>query len=74
MKHTTEYLFGKKKEEYEPTLSELAILRIADAEALMRELARQRDRTPTEEMSLLIERYQAVAKAREHWKAIFNEE
>lgn len=63
----TEYLFGHTRDRYEPELTRLATLRIADATLLMKRLAQHK-------CSANIKRYQAVEKAKHFWELILQEE
>jgi len=74
MKHSTEYLFDKPRSAYEPEVTVLATARIADGKALMKRLARAKDRASLGEIPKLIERYQAAEEAVKHWTKILNEE
>jgi len=74
MKNSTLYLFGKPKSAYQPHLTLLAKSRIQDANHLMKELAKQRDLVPRDEIKALIKRYQAVEEAKKWWEKILNEE
>ena len=74
MRHSTEYLFGKPRSAYEPHLSLLAKRKIIDAKFVLQEISKSKDTVPKEEIPALIERYQAVEKAKEHWEAILLEE
>ena len=73
MRHSTEYLFGKPRSVYEPHLSLLAKRKIIDAKFVLQEISKSKDTVPKEEIPALIERYQAVEKAKEHWEAILEE-
>ena len=73
MRHSTEYLFGKPRNAYEPHLSLLAKRKIIDAKFVLQEISKSKDTVPKEEIPALIERYQAVEKAKEHWEAILEE-
>ncbi len=68
MKNTTEYLFDRPAETYEPHLTILASRRVADATVLLSKLAGLRETTAPEDMDALIERYQAVEKAKLWWQ------
>ena len=74
MKHDTLYLFGKPKSAYQPHITILAKRRIIDAEFVLKEISRAKDTVPKEEIPALIERYQAVESARNHWQNILLEE
>ncbi len=67
---SSEYLWGKPKEEYEPEQSTLANKKIKDGKAMLKTLAGIRDQTPADELPALIERYTSVAKAVEHWQLL----
>ena len=67
----TEYLFGKKKEAYE-CLEQTAKDRIADATALLRELALQKKHT--KHIDALMKRYREVEEARVIWQKILEVE
>ena len=68
----TEYLFGKHKDSYQPHLTLVASRRIVDAQILMKKLSKQKE--TTDDVEALIERYQAVAKAKKFWEEILAEE
>ena len=67
----TEYLFGKKKEEYE-CLEQIARERIADATALLRELAQEKKHT--KHIDALMQRYREIEEARVIWQKILEVE
>jgi len=73
MKHSTEYLFDRPRDDYEPVITILAKMRIDDGRKLMSKLSRQRDNPPHDDMVALINRYQAVEKSVEWWEGILDE-
>ena len=75
LKHSTEYLFDNPRAVYEPELTMLCNARIRDARALLRKLSKLRDSTPIgPKKDKLIERYQAVEKAKNLWTDLLEEE
>ena len=69
---TTNYLFDKDRSVYEPHITTLASRRIVDATILMKKLSKQRE--TVDDVDALIERYQAVEKAKIFWENILEEE
>ena len=71
MKHSSEYLFGRNRDAYEPCLTVLASRRLVDAKILLKQLSKERD--TTDDIEALIQRYQDVERAIEHWTDILEE-
>ncbi len=71
MKHTTEYLFDKPRSHYEPALTILAKMKIADGKTLMKRLAKRRASNQLEPGD--IDRYIKVEESVNWWKEMLHE-
>ena len=73
MKHSTEYLTGLPKSHFEPNLTIVANMRIQAGRDLMRELSKQRELPPHDDIVALITRYQAAEEMVAWWQRILDE-
>ncbi len=71
MKHSTEYLFDQPRERYEPALTILANMKIADGRALMKKLAKKRADKKLEPGD--VDRYIKAEESVNWWKEIRDE-
>ncbi len=71
MKHTTEYLFDKPRSTYEPALTILAKMKIADGKKLLKKLAKRRAEGVLEPDDVV--RYTNVEASVNWWKEMLDE-
>ncbi len=67
-------LFGHPKSRYEPHVTILAKMRIADGKMLLKDLATLRDNMPKDKLEDLVARYQETEKAVKWWEGLLKEE